>query len=118
MAEELNPELQVRLNALAKLFLQKLPDLRAEIEQALDACKLETTGVDKLKHLILLLHKFAGAAGTYGLSSLSDQAADLEQAFLDALSTTGTSENSRHYVGVADFAMQQFLSSLRSQAIS
>lgn len=78
METQASPELQEKLNALRKMYLQQLPERRKEILnlwEDIPTMSNPESGIETLRNLV---HRLSGSAGTYGLPDLSNIAKTLE----------------------------------------
>ncbi|WP_405119376.1 diguanylate cyclase [Pseudomonas leptonychotis] len=104
-ADELQQHLQRLSNAFALRLQEELPALGQDAERLLHAAEQH----EQLQHLQSLrdqLHKLAGAAGTFGFSSLGQRARELEQEADQWLQTLQQEQQS----------LQDFISNLQQLA--
>ncbi|SHH54002.1 Hpt domain-containing protein [Massilia sp. CF038] len=73
------PDLQGKVDLMAKLFRGRLPVRFEKMNEALAACQAGAADPQAgLTELHRLLHSLAGAAGTFGLDGLGQQAKEIE----------------------------------------
>jgi diguanylate cyclase (GGDEF)-like protein len=71
-------ELNDALQALAQVYIAKLPAKLAEIEAASQRFQIDPSDRENFILLHRLLHTIAGSAGTFGFPSMGEEARDLE----------------------------------------
>lgn len=81
MADPTAQAAQQKLAALAAMFVSKMPPMITEIEAAWLAFQAQPD-LSATCDMIELLHRFAGAAGTFGLRELSDACSAAERTLL------------------------------------
>ncbi|MBC3875772.1 diguanylate cyclase [Undibacterium flavidum] len=76
--DDRDQELNDALQALAQVYIAKLPAKLAEIETSAQRFQADPTDRENFIVLHRLLHTMAGSAGTFGFPDVGDQARDLE----------------------------------------
>jgi diguanylate cyclase (GGDEF)-like protein len=118
-AQELQQHLQQLSNSFALRLQQELPALGENAERLLHAADPQ----EQLQHLQSLrdqLHKLAGAAGTFGFSSLGQRARELEQEAEQWLETLQQEQQSLQDFGrsLQQLARQQFQAEPSQEPVS
>lgn len=66
------------LAGFRRTFLDRVPLLAREATAALDILRKDSTSIEALSSLHLVLHKIAGSGGTYGFATMATAATDGE----------------------------------------